>query len=331
MTDETLDTQAAEPEDTRDVVERELDKLEVAESAEPAQEAAPRDDGRGSDGRFAKSGAVEADAPIEPQQQEAEQVNESPARNPFSAWRKDAQTALSALPPETQQYIIDREQQFHRGIEQYKTEAHRGRSIGASLAPYMDYLGQLQVTPEQAIPRLIETERVLRTAGPQERTEMFLKLAHDYGIDVQGLTNVQFDPYRYSMEQRLAEQQAQLEQLSQSRQMADDAQLSQSIGQFASTHEHFDEVRETMADLLDRGFAGNLDDAYDKAVRLNDGLFTRQQHGAQMGNMQRADLAAKAAKSAAVSVKGAPTGVTRPPEPKTTEDAVRQAMAQIGI
>jgi len=59
--------------------------------------------------------------------------------------------------------------------------------------------------------------------------------------------------------------------------MVEDVQLNQSIEQFAQQHEYFDDVRETMADLLDKGLATTLDDAYVKAVRLNDDVFAKAQ------------------------------------------------------
>jgi len=330
MSDQTLETQAVvtEPEDTRDVIAREFDKLDEAEKAKEES----------SSHEPAKAEPVKAEPKAEdqPKAQETEPRNEPAAedksqRNPFAAWKKPAQEALNQLPPETQQFIVEREQQFHKGIQQYKEDAQKGRVLSSALAPHMEYLQQLQVAPEVAINKLIETERRLRTSSPEVKAKEFVRLAHDYGIDINNLTNVQFDPYHHNLEQRLAQQQAALEQITQSRQMAEEAQLGQTIEQFAQSHEHFDEVRETMADLLDKGFATDLNDAYAKAVRLNDNLFGQVQTAPQTNNLQRANEAAKAAKASAVSVKGSPTGVTRPPEPKTTEEAVRQAMANLGL
>jgi len=319
MSEQTLETQAVvqEPEDTRDVVARELDKLDEAEKAEQNEPAR------------AEPQAEKPEAAQESENRQEPAVEDKPQRNPFAAWKKPAQEALSQLPPETQQYIVEREQQFHKGIQQYKEDAQKGRSLGNALAPHMEYLNQLQVAPEVAINKLIETERRLRTSDPQTKAKEFVRLAHDYGIDINSLTSVPFDPYHHNLEQQLAQQQQQLAQLSQSRQMAEEAQLGQTIEQFAQSHEHFDEVRETMADLLDKGFATDLNDAYAKAVRLNDDVYGRIQP--TNTNLQRANDAAKAAKASAVSVKGSPTGVTRAPEPKTTEEAVRQAMAQLGL
>jgi hypothetical protein len=330
MSEQNLETQGVvqEPEDTRDVIAREFDKLDEAEKAK--EESSSREPARSEPAK------AEPNAEEQPKAQDSEPKNEpaaedKPQRNPFAAWKKPAQEALSQLPPETQQFIVEREQQFHKGIQQYKEDAQRGRSLGNAVAPHLEYLQQLQVAPEVAINKLISTERKLRTSDPETRAKEFVRMAHDYGIDLNSLTSVQFDPYHHQLEQRLAQQQATLEQITQSRQMAEEAQLGQTIEQFAQSHEHFDEVRETMADLLDKGFATDLNDAYAKAVRLNDSLFNQVQQTPQVNNLQRANEAAKAAKASAVSVKGSPTGVTRPPEPKTTEDAVRQAMANLGL
>jgi len=330
MSEQNLETQGVvqEPEDTRDIIAREFDKLEEAERAKEES----------SSNEPAKAEPVKAEPKAEEPQkaQESEQNREpaaedKPQRNPFAAWKKPAQEALSQLPPETQQFIVEREQQFHKGIQQYKEDAQKGRVLSNALAPHMEYLQQLQVAPEVAINKLIATERKLRTSDPETKAKEFVRLAHDYGVDLNNLTNVQFDPHRHALESQLAQQQEILRNLTQSRQMAEEAQLGQTIEQFAQSHEHFDEVRETMADLLDKGFATDLNDAYAKAVRLNDNLFGQVQQAPQVNSLQRANEAAKAAKASAVSVKGSPTGVTRPPEPKTTEEAVRQAMANLGL
>jgi len=330
--EQTLDTQEVqEPTDTRDIVAREFDKLDQAEPTEQSDEK--RDDRGRFKPKEAEPQQETPDVAKEAPQEQSEEKPQEPERNPFAAWKKPAQEALRALPPETQQYIVEREQQFHKGIQQYKEDAQKGRSLGNAIAPHLEYLQQLQVAPEVAISKLIEVEKTLRTSDPQTKAKEFVRLAHDYGIDLNSLTSVPFDPYHHQLEQRLAQQQAALEQITQSRQMAEEAQLGQTIEQFAQTHEHFDEVRETMADLLDKGFASDLNDAYAKAVRLNDDVFSRvsQQPTQQVNPIQRANEAAKAAKASAVSVKGSPTGVTRAPEPKTTEEAVRQAMANLGL
>ena len=326
VAESSVDEHGYEKDDIRSHIAAELDKLEESSAEEAENKPTDAENKRDDKGRF-KSKAE----PSEPAQATTEEV-EKPARNPWASWKKEAQSALSALPPDTQRFIQEREEQFHKGIEQYKQDAYQGRSLGKALAPHMEYLNQVGVAPETAISTLIQAEKVLRTSDQQTKTQMFMKLAHDYGIDVNSLTYTPFDPYKYQLEQQLQAQQAQLAQIMQSKQIAEEAQLGQTIEQFAQQHEYFDEVRETMADLLDKGLASDLKDAYSKAVRLNEDVFSRTtQTSGSVNPVQRANNAAKAAKAAAVSVKGSPNGGLRPSEAKSTEEAVRNAMAALGL
>lgn len=329
MSEENLATQVEEVKeessDTRDIVAREFDKLEAADK-EVVE--APKEEVKEPDPVVKDNLTTETDEKPE------EKPEVEKPRNPFASWKKEAQTALASLDPSIQKMIEERESQFHKGIEKYKGDAQVGKKFSAAVSQHKEYLDYLQVSPEHAFDKLIQTEKLLRTGDAQQKSQMFLKMAHDYGIDLNQLTQTPFDPERHRIESELNALKQQFQSVSQSRQIAEEAQLGQTIQGFAQQHEYFEDVRETMADLLDRGLANDLDDAYAKAVRLNDDVFNKvysQQNSGVNSQVQRADQAAKAAKAAAVSVKGSPTGVTRAPEPKSTEEAVRAAMAALGL
>jgi hypothetical protein len=84
------------------------------------------------------------------------------------------------------------------------------------------------------------------------------------------------------------------------------------INNFASKAEYFEEARPTMIQLLQSGVAGTLEEAYEKAIRLNDDLFQQTQQRSQAEAAAQKSLsanrAAKAAKAAAVSVKSSTPG-----------------------
>lgn len=304
--------EAEESEETHDIVAREIKDRERDEA-----------------GKFVKkeeTPAVEAPAvettPAEP---------EAPKHNPFSAWKKEAQEKLSGLPPDVQEMIVERESQFHRGIEQYKEEAYFARNIKKAIAPHAEYLQQLGLTPDVAMSHLVASERKLRTGTPEQKAEMFHQMARDYGVDLGEIAQTPFDPEMFRLKQQMERMQNQLQAPPDSTQSAEDDQVLSEIDAFAQKHEHFEQVREDMVLLLQGGKANGLDDAYAKAIRLNDGLFEKTQ-AQQLESLRRQDAlkanqAAKTAKAAAVSVKGAPTGITHI-TPATTEDAVRQAMRQ---
>lgn len=295
--------ESSEPETTHEIIEKEFDKLEP-ETEEKVEEV-----------------------------EEVKVV--SPERSPWKSWKADAAKVMEKLPEEAQKYIIERQEQFHKGIEQYKDAANYAKTIDRAISPYKDYMSNLGVTPDVAFTNLLKTEHTLRMGSYQEKAEMLQKLAHDYQIDMNSLASVPYDPNMHNLKAQLEYTQSQLQASQNFRQSQEDVQIQSSIDEFAQSHEHFTDVQATMADLLERGFANDLDDAYAKAVRLDDDVFNktlvRQQSGVNRQKLVQANQAAQTAKAAAVSVKGAPAGTTRSVTPASTEDAVRWAMAQHGL
>ena len=299
---EVTENQQIESTDTRDIIERELEKAE-----QPQQEA----------------------------QQEAPAQEEKPRSTAFNSWKKEAAEELEKLPENIQKHIIDREAQFHKGLDQYRDAANFGKTIDKSISKYKSYLEEMQVTPDVAFQNLLKTEHTLRKGSPQEKIELMQKLVHDYQIDLGALVNTPYDPNYMNLKSQLEWTQSQLESSNDFRQSHEDAQIQSTIEDFGQQHEHFEEVRTTMADLLEKGLANNLEDAYVKAIRLNDDVFakmqTQQQANSKTSQLNQANQAAKAARQSAVQVKGSPVGVKNQAMPRTTEDAVRQAMISLGL
>ena len=293
-----------QPSDTREIVEKALNEHETTqekpEQAEPVQ--------------------------VEPEQ---------PKHDPWKSWKKEAAEEMAKLPDNVQKYIIERQDQFHKGLEQYKAAANYAKTIDKSIAPYKEYLSQLGVTPEVAFPNLLKTERTLRTGSPQEKVEMFQKLAHDYGIDIGALANIPYDANLAQLKAQKEWLESQLQASQDFKQSHEDAQIQSVIEDFGSQHEFFDDVRMQMADLLDSGLATDLSDAYAKAIRLNDDVFAKaqakQQANSKTAQLSKANQAAQAAKQSAVQVKGSPIGVKNQAAPKSTEDAVRMAFLAHGL
>lgn len=301
MTDEI---ETSENSDTRDIVAEAMKKHEQLEQPE----------------EIAKE--------QEPEPEETELEPEKPVRDPWSSWKKEAAEIMRTLPEDAQKYIIERQDQFHKGIEGYREAANFAKSIDKAINPYKDYLGQLGVAPDVAFSNLLRTEKTLRTGSAQEKAELFQKLAHDYGIDMGQLASIPFDAERSRMKSELAYYQEQLKASNDFRQSQEDAQYHSLINDFGQQHEHFEAVREDMALLLESGKAQTLEDAYAKALRLNDELYAKNMEKQQLS---AATQQAQRAKQAAVQVKGSPAGVKSQPVPKTTEEAVRMAMVSLGL
>ena len=110
---------------------------------------------------------------------------------------------------------------------------------------------------------------------------MFHKLAQDYGIQLnQAGQFQQQDHYTQQLMQQLQQVNQEVstikgryEQEEQQRLVGEIERVRQNEEQFP----HFDEVRETMAQLLEQGLANDLETAYAKAVRLQDDVWAKEQ------------------------------------------------------
>lgn len=250
-------------------------------------------------------------------------------------FKKDTIPKLEGLPDDVVQALVERDASYKAGMEKYQAKAQLADEFTRALQPHSEYLDALEVTPADYIPALVQTEMVLRLGSPQQKAEMFQRLAHDYGVDLGVLAQLPFDPNTYRLQQEINVRDRQLQNLQRTRQDSEQGQILGVIGQWAEDKEYFDEVRGDMALLLETGKAQDLDQAYKMAIRLSDGVFEKYQ-AKQFADLKKADALkanqlAKQAKASAVQVNGRSSGATMAPELRTAEDSVRWAMAQHGL
>jgi hypothetical protein len=114
--------------------------------------------------------------------------------------------------------------------------------------------------------------------SPEQKLEMFAQLANDYGVNLGALTGqTGYDPQFSQLAQELNQIKNQWSSFQSSQEQQEQVQLQNEITSFSNDKPYFDEVRETMAGLLQSGMADDLQSAYDKAIRLNDDVFQRVQ------------------------------------------------------
>lgn len=254
---------------------------------------------RDEKGKFAKPVEATAEAV-----QEIAPVEIAPAPN---TWKKDAQAEWAKLPANVQAEVARREADFHKGIEQYKTQASYGDQMQRAISPYMATINQFNVSPDVAIGELLKSDHTLRYGNEQQKVGMVLNLFRDYGINPETVFNQlqngtpQVDPQTYALQQRLA----QLEQTNlQQKQMAEQqemATLNSEIASFAADplHSHFESVKGHIAALLQAGQAKDLTDAYEQAIYANPQTRALVLAEQQAKERQAVTQKAQAAKSAA--------------------------------
>lgn len=253
------------------------------------------------------------DEPTEPKAAEA------PAFKP--PWKKVAIAEWEKLPEVVRNEIKRREDDFHKGIKQYKERANSSQDWERAVQPYMATIQSFGVTPQIAAQHLFATDHALRVSPPAQKVQMLLKIAGDYGVDINTLASgiqqvagekiwQQQNPGDPAVKQLQAKIQQMEQQQHQTQQLArtQEASVVQAeIAAFAADpdHEHFPVLQKDMGHLLQSGSAKSLDEAYEMAMRANP-----QTYQIWFAQQQQALDAQRKAKVAAARKAGA--NVVRP-------------------
>jgi hypothetical protein len=142
------------------------------------------------------------------------------------------------------------------------------------------------------------------------------QLASQYGINLGEIDPYSqpgpVDPAVYQLQNELNNIRGEVVGWKQQQEQAQNQALQAEINDFAETADHFEDVRPTMISLLQGGVATTLEEAYEKAIRLDDNIYSEIQKSLQAQNdvakRDAANKAAKAAKAAAVSVRSSTPG-----------------------
>jgi len=292
-------------EDTRR--EKLLEQFEQVESApEPVREDVPRDE----QGKFA------AKEPEQTMMQQAQEPVEEPVwKRPPASWKKDYHDVWQTADDRMKEYAWQREEQMKAGVQPLMEKARLADQFQEVLNPYMDTIRGLNIEPTQAVKALMEADHALRFSDPQQKQQLFMRLAQQYGVTLGGeLQQQPFDPNISALQQELNRVRGEVMSWKEQQEQVQNQSLLGEINNFAMRAEHFEEARPTMISLLQSGVATTLEDAYEKALRLDDNLYqqVQQSRQAQVETQQKvvANQAAKKARAAAVSVRSAAPGAT---------------------
>lgn len=301
-----------------------LDRKELLEQQfEQSAEAQPRDEV----GRYAEKQA---------EQQAVDPADEPVWRKPPASWKKEYHEYWSKADPKIQEYAWQREEQMKRGVEPLLSKAQFADAMNQALEPYLPTIQGLGMKPEQAVAALAQADYTLRNSPPQQKMAYLTQLAASYGINLnqamqggQQVAQPSVDPMVYQLQNELNTVRGEVMGWKQQQEMAENQTLLNEINSFSMTAEHFEEARPTMIQLLQSGVAETLDDAYEKAIRLDSDLFDKVQSARQAEVVQRQaqvkDRAAKAARAAAVSVRGSTPGINTAPKAHSRRAMLEEA------
>ena len=325
----------------------ELDRRAILEQG---FEAAEKDEPipteiRDSKGRFAKPQATQPveEAPAEEKADLNTLYDREPVwKRPPASWRREFHEVWQKADPKLQEYAWKREEEMRAGIENIFEKAQFADSMQGAIQPYMNTIQGLGLTPDKAVAALMDADDKLRNSDPQAKLQYFAQLAQSYGINLgalqgqpaqQGQAAPQsVDPMVWQLQNELNKVRGEVMGWKQQQEMVENQTLLNEINQFSLKAEHFEEVRPTMIQLLQSGVAQTLEDAYDKAIRLDSNLFDQvtkaQQAEAAAKQAKEQNRAAKAARAAAVSVRSATPGVNTAPKSSDRRALLEEAFAE---
>ncbi len=335
-----------ETESRRDALSSAFDAVDAPVSApavdEPQQETASQAEQRARDeqGRFASKQAeaepVIQAAPITPE--------EKPLARP-THWKKDylpmwdkLATGAPLTPDEAKKlaaYSNQRESEFASGVSTYRAEAERAKELQEAIAPFLPELQRSNIEPTQWIKSLGQAHETLVKGSPEQKLQMFARLAADYRVDLGAFTGSS-NPMNAQLMQQIQSLSGQVNTFTNWQKQEEQRQAEQVLAKFndAEKFPHYEAVRGTMAELLLSGLAKDPEAAYAKAVRINDEVWSaEQERQVQAKAAQDASLKAAAvakAKSNVISVKSATPSGTQGSGAKDRRSLLAESFESVG-
>lgn len=292
---------------------------QVSEVSEVVPDSEPIGRARDEQGKFRQEPEVPGELMPKPEQE---------IKAP-SSWKPEAKEAYlkaergEALTPKEVKLLTAeanrRENDYHKGLEEYKTHAQKARQYEQVVNPYAQNFQKLGLDAPTAIQKLLEADHKLRHSNPQEKAHYLAQLANQYGVSLGQIQNPQNnDPQMQYLVNELQQLRQTQQMWQNSIQQQEQAKANHELTQFASDGKtHFEAVRNEMADLLEMGKAKTLDQAYEMAIWMRPDIrqtLVEQQRIEAQKNYEQQQRSARA-KTASVSVKGSSpsSGGSQPP------------------
>jgi hypothetical protein len=234
-------------------------------------EVAERTPARADDGKFASKAPVAAASAVSDQPAtDAAEPGKPPAIEPPQSWSAEVKAKWSALPPDLQAYVAQRENEAHGKISEQGNKLKGYEGFDAALTNVRGFLDQNRIPAPEYVRRLAAADHGLRT----DPLNALRQIAQMYNIDPAQLLAPQHqqmpgDP-RYDA---LSRELASIKSHVQSQQAADVsarvARAQADIDAFKTDRPHFEAVEPLMTKFIESGVAKSLSDAYDMAIHAH--------------------------------------------------------------
>lgn len=246
-----------------------------------------------------------------------------------ASWHPETREHWAALPEAVRTEVARREREVQTTLKETAEARKYAEQIERTIAPYQMFIKAENSNPLQAIDNLMSTAARLRTGSSQDIAQLVSGLVKQFGVGRFGQSFIEqldsalvgeiprVDAQQQQLQQAMQQQLAPIQQFMSQHQNAQ-AQAQQNVTRqaegevldFMEKAEFAEDVREDMADLMEmaqrRGRDLSLGDAYRQACAGNERVRSVLVGRQKSQGAQKLTGAAQRAKSAAVSVSGAP-------------------------
>ena len=322
--------EAAMPEE-EEVVEAVVDNTPAPEPTEKEETQPERPQLRSTEAKPPEAKPTES----KPTEAKPDGIQPGPKSGPKAesrapaSWHPETREHWAALPESVRTEVARREREVQTTLKETAEARKYADAIERTIAPYQMFIKAENSNPLQAIDNLMSTAARLRTGSSQDIAQLMSGLVKQFGVGRFGQSFIEqldsalvgeiprVDAQQQQLQQAMQQQLAPIQQFMSQHQNAQ-AQAQQNVTRqaegevldFIEKAEFAEDVREDMADLMEmaqrRGRDLSLGDAYRQACAGNERVRSVLMSRQKTQGAQKLTGAAQRARSAAVSVSGAP-------------------------
>jgi hypothetical protein len=265
---------------------------------------------------------------------------QTPAVPPAPAsWTTEERTAWATVPEGARKAILRREGEMQRALQSSASARKQIEQLNELAEPYKPLMDRYGVTVLQALPPLLATRAALEVGTPEQKATLVANICAEYGVPLEALDSALSARFANGIPQpvqppvipdlsnhpALAPLFAVASQLKERQQAAAEEAVS-----VVQSLPYYEEVRFTMADLLDkakeRGKTLDLTKSYELACQIHGYEVAAPKPGTPSVSEAAAILARS--RKAASSVSGAPVpAAARKPGEGSVRDEIEALMA----
>lgn len=285
------------------------DKMNAApEVAEKPEEKPQINEKEAVEGSEEKETPAEEETPDQGNEEEANPAEVQQPIEPPSRWSAERKAKFAALPRDAQEILLERESEVDKRITQKSQELAEQKRTYESLervvAPRRHVAAMNGLSVEQEIAQLF----TLSDYANSDPVGFIKRFASDRGIALSQLNQqggAELHPALAATQKSLKSIEDRLNAGEAEREAQENQRWQDAVETFKADpkNKYFDDVRTDMAKIVEAGLAGSIEDAYKKACRSNEHVYSRilaeERKAEEAKRIEEAKKAAAQAKKAA--------------------------------